>query len=959
MMRKRGVLGDVPREDISRLAMIIDACFGGSLNDKSEFGMCYLESKPEAFQRATLSVGTIAPLAAEIARYLIDNGNSGAELLEKAFEKEGKKACANKLRGSRLFKARKKRDDVPSFLAQEVLDSNLQDLSKELRGDLSQLLDVTFDDLSRIFEDHSEEDIWDRMQTPDGRKFLHVLFDFSQMAFADRATLFFGSYYNPSVYFGPSSFTTAKFNPGDCVVVTAEDLRAPGNNLAQKASSHGVQLLTQTDHVPKNGQDFTNEATVVSTLDEQLSKQPELRKIFDELLDTYPSSEVPPASVVRFTKLWVEGFGPFKLGRWYHLDHVGVSLVTAETRNVFSNGFGKSTLSTTSIVWCLTGLTDDTASRKKSKPVELLNWDCQRGAIELVGLWNNVEFSVKRTLSRTETGVTPTFVFNSGGQRFDEFVDGKLSVALKLFNFPCGAQAEFRNFVMETLLWNRFSKVGFLESSEQNAMIFLGYLFDKERHSLISSRIDEVLGKASSQVESLVTKVSHEEKEEMGKEGDVRLHEQNRELCQKFNADGILNRASEVDAAKKRLDEEIKKAGDVDARLAEIEARSKLADAQLAPEESVSLNTIVSEITDLKKSKGAKEKLVTKAETLLEKKRDELKKFESMKKKKNCQICKMAIDQDAAAAARIALKEQEDNLKQELDRAEKIRDDLDSAIVEKKTQRSAFQIELQEKASNVRKLLSDERNDLTVKRDAVNSSRLIYEEKEKELLSAERGSSEKIAAIESDIAQSQMLLGQAHVATLDAKGKLAIAESEAQLWKNAKQACAPRGVLTRALCAPLLKSFEGFVNKWLQLLMWRPDPSSDDKFPKEVNKYVVSIDYNEDGCLFKQFSVDGMEVSTSCFSGSEWTRCHLSFFLAYGELWRNVTGNVKSNLFVFDECFSGVDSYGILMILQAFEKFAKTEDASVFVASISPMAHIRMNWKKIFVLCEKGHVQDM
>ena len=958
-MSKRGVLSNVPREEILRLAMDIDECFGGSLNDKSEFAVRFLESKPEAFQRALASLGSISPLAAEIARYVTDKGNAGGKLLQEAFEKEGKNACASKLRESNLFKARKKRDDVPLFVAQEVFESNLLELSGELSSQLSQLLKVTGEGLSRVLGDYSEEDIWDQMQTPEGRKFLHVLFDFSQMAFADRATLFFGSYYNPSVYFGPSSFTTAKFSPGDCVVVTPEESRVPGNDLRQKASSHGVQLLTQTDHVPKNGQDFTNEATVVSTLDEQLSKQPELRKIFDELLDAYPSSQVPPASVVRFTKLWVEGFGPFKLGRWYHLDHVGVSLVTAETRNVFSNGFGKSTLSTTSIVWCLTGLTDDTASRKKSKPVELLNWDCQRGAIELVGLWNNVEFSVKRTLSRTETGVTPTFVFSSGGQRFDEFVDGKLSVALKLFNFPCGAQAEFRNFVMETLLWNRFSKVGFLESSEQNAMIFLGYLFDKERHSLISSRIDEVLGKASSQVESLVTKVSHEEKEEMGKEGDVRLHEQNRELCQKFNDEEISMRKTEVDAAKQRLDEEFEKAGDVDTRLSEIEAQFKLADAQLAPEESTSLNTVVSKITDLKKSKGAKEKLVTKAETLLEKKRDEMKKFESMKKKKNCQVCKMAIDQDAAVAARAKLKEEENDLKQELDSADKTRDDLDSAIVEKEGQRSTLQSQLQQKASNIRQLLSIERIDLTVKRDAVNSSRLIYEEKEKELLSAERGSSEKIAAIESDIAQSQMLLGQAHVATLDAKGKLAIAESEAQLWKNAKQACAPRGVLTRALCAPLLKSFEGFVNKWLQLLMWRPDPSSADKFPKEVNKYVVSIDYNEDGCLFKQFSVDGMEVSTSCFSGSEWTRCHLSFFLAYGELWRNVTGNVKSNLFVFDECFSGVDSYGILMILQAFEKFAKTEDASVFVASISPMAHIRMNWKKIFVLCEKGHVQDM
>ena len=222
-----------------------------------------------------------------------------------------------------------------------------------------------------------------------------------------------------------------------------------------------------------------------------------------------------------------------------------------------------------------------------------MNWDCQNGGVELIGLWNDAEFSIKRTLSRTETGVTSTFVFSTGRKSFDEWVDGKLSVALKLFNFPCGAQAEFRNFVMETLLWNRFSKVGFLESAEQNAMIFLGYLFDKERHSRISSKIDEALTKASSQVVSLSVEVSNKEEEERGREQDLRVHEQSHGLCKEFNDDEISKRKSEVQSAKQRMDEEIEKAGDVDTRLSEIEAQFQLADAQLAPEESTSLNTIV------------------------------------------------------------------------------------------------------------------------------------------------------------------------------------------------------------------------------------------------------------------------------------------------------------------------------------------------------------------------------
>jgi hypothetical protein len=67
-----------------------------------------------------------------------------------------------------------------------------------------------------------------------------------------------------------------------------------------------------------------------------------------------------------FEKLEVEGLGPFSGKEEFDLNHIGLALITANVSGLQSNGFGKTMLCTTSILWCLTGSLDrhPTGSRK-------------------------------------------------------------------------------------------------------------------------------------------------------------------------------------------------------------------------------------------------------------------------------------------------------------------------------------------------------------------------------------------------------------------------------------------------------------------------------------------------------------------------------------------------------------------------------------------------------------------
>eukprot|EP00730_Choanoeca_flexa_P010311 TRINITY_DN1744_c0_g1_i1.p1 TRINITY_DN1744_c0_g1~~TRINITY_DN1744_c0_g1_i1.p1 ORF type:complete len:886 (+),score=213.30 TRINITY_DN1744_c0_g1_i1:57-2714(+) len=74
-----------------------------------------------------------------------------------------------------------------------------------------------------------------------------------------------------------------------------------------------------------------------------------------------------------FQTITVQGLGPVKDSITYSLDHQGVGWITVEDSSGFrANGFGKTTLSATAVLWCLTGELDDHVSGEEERTIDCL-----------------------------------------------------------------------------------------------------------------------------------------------------------------------------------------------------------------------------------------------------------------------------------------------------------------------------------------------------------------------------------------------------------------------------------------------------------------------------------------------------------------------------------------------------------------------------------------------------------
>lgn len=249
---------------------------------------------------------------------------------------------------------------------------------------------------------------------------------------------------------------------------------------------------------------------------------------------------------LHFQTLSVNNFGPIGGLCTYRLNGIGLSLVTAELLDRRSNGFGKTTLSITSLIWCLTGLFDDKAAGKPNSK-DLLHKNQENGFVHVSG---NLEcgsssksFSITRTLSFGK-GISLKFDFD-GTTQFMDFEDETepivdeesnseqddtdsvfkhdsfsaieekkhqnaprkksenitSNIGITLFGLQQGlTSVQFRDHLLCTIFWNRFTDVGFLRRGPRLLKNFINGLFPILPFTTCKSKFEKEVKKLSDDI---------------------------------------------------------------------------------------------------------------------------------------------------------------------------------------------------------------------------------------------------------------------------------------------------------------------------------------------------------------------------------------------------------------------------------------------------------------------------
>ena len=102
------------------------------------------------------------------------------------------------------------------------------------------------------------------------------------------------------------------------------------------------------------------------------------------------------------------------------------------------------------------------------------------------------------------------------------------------------------------------------------------------------------------------------------------------------------------------------------------------------------------------------------------------------------------------------------------------------------------------------------------------------------------------------------------------------------------------------------------------------EDDGDARCPAETDEEVGAND-NDD--MSSNDNGDGSVYALSALSFSEFERVRLALFFAWAEQIMHVRG-VYSNVFVLDECFAGVDTFGILMMLVTLRAWATSSSSA-------------------------------
>jgi hypothetical protein len=145
-----------------------------------------------------------------------------------------------------------------------------------------------------------------------------------------------------------------------------------------------------------------------------------IRSVDSTLLPDDERQQSSQRRFIAFEELRVRGLGAFgkppnKNEYVFSLKDRGIALVTADMHGIFSNGFGKTTLSITTILWCLTGLNEPRGvynnTARKIVTSDLISDGCNEASVTLSILLTieglaPKQFVIQRSLLRGASSTT-------------------------------------------------------------------------------------------------------------------------------------------------------------------------------------------------------------------------------------------------------------------------------------------------------------------------------------------------------------------------------------------------------------------------------------------------------------------------------------------------------------------------------------------------------------------------
>lgn len=190
--------------------------------------------------------------------------------------------------------------------------------------------------------------------------------------------------------------------------------------------------------------------------------------------------------LISLIRLCVHGLGPFGKppdgGDDYEfpLNGSGVCLVTADMFGMFSNGFGKSTLSITTLMWCLTGLSEPRGVNGKKNAVtgDLINDACEEARVKLVidcdldGIKNR--FTITRRLTRKDRKISLVVERRGAANVYD--LEAQRCINVDVFDLPLVEASSMGHNLRDYLLRTMFLTPGSMESlthdETRNSMLY-------------------------------------------------------------------------------------------------------------------------------------------------------------------------------------------------------------------------------------------------------------------------------------------------------------------------------------------------------------------------------------------------------------------------------------------------------------------------------------------------------
>ena len=153
--------------------------------------------------------------------------------------------------------------------------------------------------------------------------------------------------------------------------------------------------------------------------------------------------------------------------------------------------------------------------------------------------------------------------------------------------------------------------------------------------------------------------------------------------------------------------------------------------------------------------------------------------------------------------------------------------------------------------------------------------------------------------------------------------------------------------IRRFVTSKLIEVLQFKVRSWADVLFSKPKGGS--------KTYIFPIieESENHSIVIKIGWIDNRVTKLASLSTAEYVRIHLSFFLGLSEMLLK-NRMVYTNLLVFDEPLSGMDTESIVLLLQGLKDLSMASLKSIFLAEVAHSRHIRFNWQQIIAITRTG-----